>query len=274
VVFPRFRGGVLNLLKSEAGFVAEVELQVSERVVGFVEQRGRAKTEHVYRPGSEYYQKPIGRFFQTTGVCWYFPDRSVVSEAMAGRVLEAFCVECGIQARDLGVGVFRTKSDPVLAGATAGICIYDATNGSLRLTQLLAERFAQVIDRALTIAEERQEGAQVLAELRSFARMLTMLDGVTPAAAGEVTQTSSDWVAVIAPGQRAIYGSQDGPIEVTVVGYRYTPHGLMYQLVSPRPGSRWLVAADAISSLNGDSLMIQYNVMTGGSNGETTGAAA
>jgi chromosome segregation ATPase len=37
--------------------------------------------------------------------------------------------------------------------------------------------------------------------------------------------------------------------------------------------SRWLVAADAISSLNGDSLMIQYNVMTGKSKGETTAAA-
>jgi DEAD/DEAH box helicase domain-containing protein len=241
VVFPRFRGGVLNLLKSDDGFVAEVELQVSERVVGFVEQRGRAKTEHVYRPGSEYYQKPIGRFFQTTGVCWYFPDRAVVSETMAARVLEAFCVECGIQARDLGVGVFRTKGNPVLAVA---------------------------------IAEERREGGQVLAELRSFAGMLTTLNGATPAAAGEVSQASSDWVTVIAPDQRAIYASQDGPIEVTVTGYRYTPHGLMYELVSPRPGSRWLVATNAISSLNGDSLMIQYNVMTGESKGETTAAAA
>ena len=76
VVFPRFRGGVLNLLQSDDGMVAEVELQVSERVVGFVEQRGRAKTEHLYGPGSEYHQKPIARFFQTTGVCWYFPERS------------------------------------------------------------------------------------------------------------------------------------------------------------------------------------------------------
>jgi hypothetical protein len=162
----------------------------------------------------------------------------------------------------------------VLAGATAGICIYDATNGSLRLTQLLADRFAQVIDRAVAIAEERREGGQVLAELRSFAGMLTTLNGATPAAAGEVSQASSDWVTVIAPDQRAIYASQDGPIEVTVTGYRYTPHGLMYELVSPRPGSRWLVATNAISSLNGDSLMIQYNVMTGESKGETTAAAA
>ena len=81
---------------------------------------------------------------------------------MAARLLEAFCVECGIQTRDLGVGVFRTKSNPVLAGATAGICIYDATNGSLRLTQLLADRFAQVIDRAVTIAEERPKAGRCL----------------------------------------------------------------------------------------------------------------
>ena len=56
--------------------------------------------------------------------------------------------------------------------------------------------------------------------------------------------------------------------------YRYTPQGLMYELVSRRPGRRWLVTADAISPLNGDSLMVQYNVMTGESKGETTAAAA
>ena len=56
VVFPRFQGGVLNLLRSDDGMVAEVELQVSERVVGFVEQRGKVKSEHLYGPGSEYYQ--------------------------------------------------------------------------------------------------------------------------------------------------------------------------------------------------------------------------
>jgi hypothetical protein len=53
-----------------------------------------------------------------------------------------------------------------------------------------------------------------------------------------------------------------------------TPHGLMYELVSPRPGSRWLVTADAISSLNGDSLMVQYNVMTGESKAERVATAA
>jgi hypothetical protein len=91
--------------------------------------------------------------------------------------------------------------------------------------------------------------------------------------AGAAIQAKSDWVNVIAPDQCAIYASQDGPIEVTVVGYRYTPHGLMYELVCPSPGSRWLVAANAISSLNGDSLTIQYNVMTGESKGETAAAA-
>jgi hypothetical protein len=48
----------------------------------------------------------------------------------------------------------------------------------------------------------------------------------------------------------------------------------MYELVSPRPGSRWLVTADAISSLNGDSLMVQYNVMTGESKAERVATAA
>jgi len=275
VVFPRFQGGILKLLKSDRGFIAEVELQVSERVVGFVEQRGKNKTEHLYGPGSEYYQKPIGRFFQTTGVCWCFPERFTMSEAMAERLLEAFCVECGIQSRDLGVGVFRSAVGPLSSSATAGICIYDATNGSLRLTQLLAERFADVIDRAIALAADRHAGEQVLEELRSLASAAVRL---TPASGYRDTEIESgghdDWIPVVAPGQRAVYASQDGPIEVTIAGNRYTPQGLMYELVPPREGCRWLVSAGAISALNGDSVMVHYNVTTGETKTDRVPAAA
>ena len=73
MVFPRFQGGVLRLSRSETGFLAEAEMQVSERVLGFTERRGSAKPEeHRYGPSSPYYQREINRFFETTGVCWYF----------------------------------------------------------------------------------------------------------------------------------------------------------------------------------------------------------
>ncbi len=73
-VFPSFDGGILQLFRSDEGFVAESELQVSERVTGFTEQRGSTKSEYEYGPGSDFYQKELNRFFETTGVCWYFSE--------------------------------------------------------------------------------------------------------------------------------------------------------------------------------------------------------
>ncbi len=83
MVFPRFQGGTFSLFASKNGFLAEAELQVSERVTGFIEQRGAQKEEYRYGPGSPYYQRDITRFFATTGVCWYFHNKSVCSEAIA-----------------------------------------------------------------------------------------------------------------------------------------------------------------------------------------------
>jgi DEAD/DEAH box helicase domain-containing protein len=263
VVFPRFQGGVLNLLRSDDGMVAEVELQVSERVVGFVEQRGKVKSEHLYGPGSEYYQKPITRFFETTGICWWFPERFATSEAMADRLLEAFCVEFGIQKRDLGVGTFRTTSNPHAPAATAGICIYDATNGSLRLTQMLGANFAHVISRAIVIAEERSESLATLAELRALAGLVARLQHVGVHRGSELPLQDTEWATVVAPGQRAVYTSADGALEVTVIGHRYTPQGLMYELAPVKPGTRWLVIAADIRPINGQTTTVVFNLVTG-----------
>ena len=48
--FPIFETGMLKLFQSDAGFIAESELMISERVTGFIEQRGPAKIAHEYGP--------------------------------------------------------------------------------------------------------------------------------------------------------------------------------------------------------------------------------
>jgi hypothetical protein len=263
VVFPRFDGGVFKLLRSDTGIVAEVELQVSERVLGFIEQRGKTKTDHLYAAGSEYYQKPMTRFFETTGVCWYFPERTTMSEDVACRLVDAFCAVCGIQSRDLGLGLFRAKANNHLAAATTGMCIYDATNGSLRLTHLLATRFVEIVDRAVTMATDRQDSAMIIAALRGLRRSALALSDVPPAALAPAPSAGSEWVTVVAAGQRAIYNSPDGAMEVTVSGHRYTPHGLMYDLVPPQPGVRWSVSVADVVAIHGETGVTRFNVMTG-----------
>ncbi|MBW2005319.1 MAG: DEAD/DEAH box helicase, partial [Deltaproteobacteria bacterium] len=139
MVFPRFQGGILNLLRSDDCFIAEAEMQVSQRVTGFTNQRGSIKEEHLYGPSSQFYQRELNRFFETTGVCWFFTENYLNSEAMAHRILEAFCAKFGVQERDLGTGTFYSNISPIGTEKCKGACIFDATHGSLRLTERLAE---------------------------------------------------------------------------------------------------------------------------------------
>jgi DEAD/DEAH box helicase domain-containing protein len=262
MVFPRFQGGVMGARASSSGFLTEVELQVAERVTGFVEQRGKSRFEHAYGPTSEFSQHEISRFFQTTGVCWYFADESLLTEAVAEAVLDAFCLACGVHARDLGGGVFRAKSNPVMAEAVRGLCIYDATNGSLRLTQRLMEQFLDIVAKAIELSVGRPDAKCAAGILQALHREVERLQ---PQAAGgdPDVAASGDWVDVIAANEKAMYSTADGPIEVEVVGHRYTPHGLMYELRPLKPGGRWFVAMSTVQALHGQSTMCRHNVMTG-----------
>jgi DEAD/DEAH box helicase domain-containing protein len=262
-VFPRFGAGTRQARVSDGGLLVETDLQVSERVEGFVERRGGARFEHRYGPESLYYRRPITRFFQTTGVCWFFDDTECNSQALAALVLEAFCVTCGIQSRDLGVGTFRTTSNPLLPAARAGACIYDATHGSLRLTEQLAARFEEVLTTAIALAQERDDWS-VVSQLRALASAARDLAPVTttPGSTQVVENAATDWVHVIAPGERAMYLSGDGPLDVTVKGVRYTPQGLLYELESPKPG-RWMVVQSSVQPLNGETRLVRFNLTTG-----------
>ena len=121
MVFPKLPHGGIKLWKSAHGFLMEAELQVSERVAGFVETRGGTKQQHLYQPGSEYSEKPLMRMFETTGVCWFLPSSQLITEAVALQILEAFCLKYGIQSRDIGIGTFHCNNSPLSNGAaTAG----------------------------------------------------------------------------------------------------------------------------------------------------------
>lgn len=265
MVFPRLSGGILAAWTCTDGAVAEVEVQVSERVLGFIEQHGSTKIESPYGPGSEYSQRELNRFFQTTGVLWCFGNRTGMTETVAEDILAAFCDTCGVQARDLGVGQFHVKQNPLLEDVHQGWCIYDSTNGSLRLTQRLAEQFMTVVDAAVQRARNRGDAVaeQDLVALADLADELRPLEATTPGAA--VGPEPADWVVAIAPGSRGMYPTDNGFESVKVLGARYTPQGLFYDL-EPRPtapNARWSVAAAAVQPLHGQTEFVRYNVMTG-----------
>jgi DEAD/DEAH box helicase domain-containing protein len=264
-VFPRFQGGLLHLLRSERGFVAEAEMQVSERVLGFTEHRGSVKEDHRYGPASPYSQRELTRFFETTGVCFCFPGTLNVSEALASLLLDAFCADFGVQTRDLGIGSFYAKASPLGPGICQGVCIFDATSGSLRLTQRLAERFQDVVEAArLNAAQDEDVPRELTAQLGSLAELaaaMVPVDLGMPEA--ELSSAESEWVEVVAPGSRAMCVTGTEMQEVEVLGYRYTPQGIMYDLRPSQPGLRWSVAARYIQPLHGETSLLRVNLMTG-----------
>ena len=265
MVFPKFFGGEHQLYSNPRGFVAEVEMQVSERVLGFQEMRGSNTFEHRYEKGSAFSERELNRFFETSGVCWYFDSKICTSDKVAEALLGSFCRHFGIQERDLGVGLFHAKRGPTTDSKCQGACIFDATNGSLRLSQRLASEFTQVVQRAIAEGngngdEEIQAGLQ---ELLSASR------NMTPQTVAQLEESpflhDEAWMIVIADDQPAVYHSVEGPMEVTVVSYRYTPGGLMYEL-NGRPhgvSGKWMVSAKATEAINGRTQMVRVNLVTG-----------
>ncbi len=268
-VFPKFAGGTLQAWHAPEGFLAEAALQVSERVTGFVERRGPNQFEHLYAPGSPYAQRPIQRFFETTGVCWRSSGSSASSETVAQAVLNAFCIRFGVHHRDLGAGTFRASASPLGAEVVQGACIYDAADGSLRLTQRLAEHFVEVVRLALSLAREaEQPDAGLERDLEELARWCATLRPDTANVAASALALSSppddSWITLVAAGQPAVLRHGSGETEeVTVLAYRYTPLGLLYSLAHPQAETLWQVAAEAVIPIHGVTVMEQVNLTTG-----------
>ncbi len=264
MTFPRFEGGLLRLWVAERGFVAEAEMQVSERVVGFIEIRGNVREKHEYGPTSPYAQRPLNRFFETTGVAWWFGEDVRLAEATGELILRAFCLECGVQERDLGLGTFFTRSAPAAVGECQGWCVYDATYGSLRLTEALAARFPAVAELALDMG--RAEGADqaIIRQLRQLRRLAEGLEERPVQMAATALPTSEgDWAVLIARGQKAMLMKEAATEEVTVVDHRYTPRGVLYTLRHPDPGVKWQVEASRVTPIYGETKMVRVNLVTG-----------
>jgi DEAD/DEAH box helicase domain-containing protein len=268
MAFPDLGPGVLRLQQCAAGFLAEAEMQVSERVTGFKEKRGKNETTFMYGPGSVFSQQPLSRFIRTTGVCWFFQQAALVSDTIANSILQAFCEEYGVQPRDLGVGRFHAQNAPGVNAAVNGVCIFDNSNGSLRLTERLAANFSAVVTAALA-AETARGNSDLMAALTDFLEQLEQATSVTgvDSKAGVLASTTSpsheDWQRVIAPGSKAILPSTSGTEEVTVLGHFYTPSGLQYQLEHSSPTVRWMIPADSLEIINGVTVTMLYNVHTG-----------
>ena len=269
MVFPDFQNGLLKLFRSKNRFLAEADLQVSERVTGFKEKRGNTEQAYNYQPGSPYSQHPLQRLIRTSGVCWHFPQSYAVSDDVAQSLLTAFCNQYGIQSRDIGIGRFHSRQSPLGKGPVNGICLFDNANGSLRLTERLAENIQTVV--ALAIETERKQSnepvAKHLEDLASLVRALVPIPAASshlpPTAVTATLDHADSLVRVVASGEKALYTDSNGTQEITVLNSFYTPNGLQYQLAHPQPTLRWTVSAKCVEPINGLTRTVILDLMTG-----------
>ncbi len=236
-------------------------MQVSEEVLGFVEQRGPNSDRHDYGPTSPYSQKSLNRFFRTTGVCLYFPQLTLSKDAIY-LLLEAFCTEFSVQDRELGVGDFYSRINTTgLNAPMRGHCIFDSTNGSLRLTQQLAENFETSVRVAHDLAQRRGE---------VFANQLGDLISVVPSLKKEKVTPPQDqileaeWIEVIAAGEIGIYSGEGGRDErVSVLRVRYTPNGAVYDVESAVPGMNQSLGIRSVEPVFGTTKTCLWNPNSG-----------
>ena len=265
MAFPKFPEGLLTWLTAKEANVIETEMQVSEQVTGFAEQRGPNKETHVYDQESPYYQRSLNRFFRTTGVCLHLPGLNLSADSLH-LLQEAFCGEFGVQERDVGIGDFHTKVNPAGRAETQkGVCIFDATNGSLRLTQQLVENFPMVVRVATDLAERRghasaRDQLAALSRIAEFLKPMPIQRG-----SSNLFQTGADgWLEVISPGERGIYvGDGSSKEEVEIIGVRYTPNGAVYDIKVGTPNLKRSLGLQSVEPIFGNTKTHLWDPTTG-----------
>jgi DEAD/DEAH box helicase domain-containing protein len=266
VAFPTF-DGAYGLRRGAGGFVAEVPVQVHERVVGF-QDVGRAGGAHAYGPGSTYHQRMLTSSLSTTGVCWYVEHIPGAQEATLGRrVLEAFRAAHGIHGGDVQVSPFIAKATP-LGQEVRGLIVYDTTPGSLRLTAQLFASFDDVIARAMDTARDEAEAGDaeaqaVLPALAALVEALAAVREVPVAAPDDAVFADTEFLEMVTPGETALLIDKDGSAsEAIVQGFRFSPQGVVYDLVSETPGVRRTVGRERVRPRGNLTRTVRWNPAT------------
>ena len=141
-----------NIISSESGFLAECQMQITEKVEGYVDER----TDQFY-PYQELQQhnpnmRARSRNFRTSGIVLFIKHdwfRGSVKKVFADRLREVFVREYSIAPQDIGSAASNISVRNADNVGSKGRCIaiYDETYGSLRLTERLYLNFQHILAR-------------------------------------------------------------------------------------------------------------------------------
>jgi DEAD/DEAH box helicase domain-containing protein len=266
IIAGRFR-------KGETGFLAECQLQVTERVEGLVESGERK----LYRDlqGDDRNMRPKTREFRTTGVVLQIAEPWFGKKGVKERVAEVFAEllrrEYSISPSD--VDCAATNIALVREGqrspAADAIVVYDATHGSLRLSEPAYTRLDLLIDRLKIAVSTTPDEVDLLPadDVKALDAWVSKL-GPEANEMGELLNTTDacngrlGWLQVYAPGSIVCRRNVHGLLtDIEVIGpelasFDEGPLMLFYRYRSPA-GVRALAPASQIETA-GDQWSFAY----------------
>ena len=252
-----------HIKKSDKGFIAECQMQITERVEGFEEG------DSGYKPYQELRVKNPNmrsrtRQFRTTGVIICIDDgwfnKAGNKQFISDRFRELFCREYSVLPQDIGstsTNISITTNDGQRANSNC-IAIFDQTYGSLRLTERVYLEITKLVER-LAVAGESEQGKEKAYYEEVVSNLGHFINGLeSPEAGAELIKhddTTGGYMQVFSEGSRVCL-QEKGVLytDVEIITPSIFPDGtLMYQVRCPKkhleaaPGKRW-VSADYIDN--------------------------
>lgn len=265
LVFPSF-----DVISSPAWVTADVcvietDVQVSTRVTGVREKVQGGYVTRAYGPKSVESRTPLMRHVATTGLCIIAPEAGPlpVLNTLAHDLLELATEQLGLHRVDLGIGrVYARQGALGLRGPLKGVCVYDDTPGSLRLTGRIRDALEPLLQDRI-----QQGGDPDVLDAARYLLAIVKAPATTPTAGQSAQdligeQPDGRWV-LIPPGQKGLHLGPTVQAEVTVRDVRYTPRGMMYEIASDEPGVTHLVPAVSVQPIPGVSDLALYDPMRG-----------
>ncbi len=234
-----------HLIRGENGFLGECQMQITEKVEGYVDGRTGAYLSYQSLQGKNPNMRARSRNFRTSGIVLcieteWFKEISL-RRAFADRLREVILREYSIAPQDIGSAASNIAVRSQDGGGLRSGCIaiYDETYGSLRLTERVYLEFKQLVARlAAAVVQDPREGEEGLESL--IRRVSDEVCGFCDSTDNSqpLVLPPAGYMQVFTPGSRVCY-QEAGQIatEVEVIQPTIMSGELMYQVRLPRkPG--------------------------------------
>ena len=152
-----------HILKSDIGFLAECNMQITERVDGYFDGRTNEFRSYQELQQRNPNMKARSRNFRTSGVvlcideAWF--KNGAVKRLVSDELREVFAHEYSVLPQDIGSAATNISVRDSSGKNWRGGCVvvFDQTYGSLRLTERLYAEFEHILERLLVAARSQND---------------------------------------------------------------------------------------------------------------------